>query len=316
MKIYGVTNLTGLIKRVWVFPVAILTLSNVLSGCSGLEVFGQTVAPGDTVSLAIQWQPDVYRDDAEIVITDSVGSTTIPATDSSVRSWVNAYPDPVSKVVVGQATSQGLGVGAKGWGQAIELVTTNGDKDWFQTIVLLDLPGTITPGPATIDVTVNGVSILPQPIALNVLNIAPVSPHDFLTEEYDQLTPNQFGVMERADHYTITFSGGATVPAAIELEMTHDPDKDNSGVGQAYVIPPRGDLKGVLWTDSGTTMKVLVIPTWIKTAEDISRTSDTPETLSWFKFYVAGGVTGLQTTSVSAYDLNGDQVTGVTASIN
>jgi hypothetical protein len=115
----------------------------------------------------------------------------------------------------------------------------------------------------------------------------------------------------------VTFAG-SQVPAAIQLELSHDPDRDAvGGSGQAYVVPPRGDLKSFAWTDTGTTMRVLITPTWQKTPEDISRTSGDPETLKWFKFYVAGDITGLQivSNSVQAFDSDGGPVTGITATL-
>lgn len=302
----------GLIGRFWLYAASIGASLIFLSGCNGLQVFGQTVAPGDTVALAIGWRPDVSRDQAEIVIQDSVGTLTLPASDPSIRNWMNVYPDPVSKLVVGTATQQDLGVSALSWGFAIDSVTTNGDKDWFETVIFLDLPPTIAEGPATIDVRVGGVSILPQPVALNVLSLPPNSPNLFETWEYGNLSVDRLLSMERMDHYTVTFDG-SVVPAAIQLDLSHNPDKDNGGPGQAYVVPPRGDLRSFNWTDTGTTMRVLITPTWNKTPEDISRTSGDPETLKWFKFYVAGGIAGLQIDSVQAFDSDGNPVPGITA---
>jgi len=314
MKKSGRETITGCIRRFWLYAVGIGISLVFLSGCSGLQVFGQSVAPGDTVALAISWRPDVSKDQAEIVIQDSAGTLTLPATDPSIRNWMNVYPDPVSKLVVGTATQQDLGVSALSWGFAIDSVTTNGDKDWFETVLFLDLPPTIAPGPATIDVQVGGVSILPQPVALNVLSLPPNSPNLFETSEYGNLSAARLHSMERAPHYTITF-GGTVVPAAIQVDLSHNPDKDNGGPGQAYVVPPRGDLRSFAWTDTGTTMRVLITPTWHKSPADVTRTSGDPETLKWFKFYVAGGITGLQIDSVQAYGSDGNPVSGLTASL-
>jgi hypothetical protein len=101
--------------------------------------------------------------------------------------------------------------------------------------------------------------------------------------------------------------------ASIQVSFIHDADADNGGSGQACVVPPRGELSSFAWTDTGTTMRVLITPTWHKPVEDVARTSSDPESLKWFKFYVAGNVTGLQVDSVQAFDSDGGPVTGITA---
>lgn len=292
---------------------AVSVTAILLSGCTGLQTFSQSVVPGDTVAIAIGWKPDVSRGQAVIVIQDSVGTQTMPATDPSVRAWINLYPDPVSRVVVGRETAQNLGVSAFAWGMGIDGETEN-DKDWFETVVFLDLPPSISPGAASVDVQVDGVSILPQAVALTVLPLAAGTPHTFETSEWGPLRTDQLRAMERANHHTVSFTGGSTLPAAIQLELTHDPDVDNGGAGQVYVIPPRGDIKSFNWSDSGTTLRVIITPAWLRTAEDqVADGVFYVETLKMYKFYIAGGITGLQITSVSAYDLDGNMIPDISA---
>jgi hypothetical protein len=289
-------------------------LAIVLSACSGLHTFSQAVRPGDTVAVAIDWQPSVSAEKATVVIRDSTGFVqSFTATDPVVRGWINLYPDPVSKVVVGRETAQALGVTASAYGIGVEN-ETGGDKDWFETVLFVDLPLNLSSGDATIDIQVAGGSVLQQPVAVNVLPLAEGAPHPFDTYEWGPLSSVQLSAMERADHYTVSFSG-PQVPAAIQVELNHDPDQDNSGTGQAYVIPPRGDLKSINWTDTGTVLRVLIAPAWHKTVEDADRTSFNAESMNWSKFYVAGGVTGLQVNNVQAFDMDGNPIAGISASV-
>ena len=299
----------------WKSTALWLFASVVLSGCAGIQSYPQIARSGDTVAVAIDRQADLSRQDIVIRVTDSRGpgfAQDIPGTDPAVRAWINVYPDPLSKLVVGRETGQTLGVGAKGWGLAAEY-ESNDSKDWFDSFLFLNLPTDLVTGAAAIDVLSSGLSILQQPIALEIIP-GTGAPAPFETYEYGYLTANQFGIMERADHHKVSFSG-AVVPSAVQVEITHDPDKDNGGVGQAYVVQSRADLNSINWTDDGTTLRVIVLPAWHKSAEDQSATADNVRQMNWFDFYVAGGLTGLQQPTITAYDDNGEAVTGVSAQI-
>ena len=110
--------------------------------------------------------------------------------------------------------------------------------------------------------------------------------------------------MERVAHFTIGFNG-STIPFAIQVDLSHSPDVDHGGSGRAYVINPRGDLKNVTWSDTGTNMRVIILPA---KAQALSNVHD-------YKFYVAGGVTNLTVLNVKAVDINGNNVSGVTAAL-
>jgi hypothetical protein len=115
-------------------------------------------------------------------------------------------------------------------------------------------------------------------------------------------------MMERADHYTVSFSG-PVVPASIDFTVAHAPDKDNAGTVQAYVSHYRSDLTAINWTDDGYNLHVIAMPMWLKTPEDQAAINIDPE-MSWFDFFIAGGLTGLQTPVVTGYDENGVPLTG------
>jgi len=104
----------------------------------------------------------------------------------------------------------------------------------------------------------------------------------------------------------MTFSG-STVPHSIQVDLTHDPDTASGGVGKVQVINTRGDIKSIAWTDDGANLWVLLTPT---KGQASLRMKD-------FKFYVAGDVTGFQVlpSDVSTFDINGNAVSGVTASV-
>ncbi len=61
----------------------------------------------------------------------------------------------------------------------------------------------------------------------------------------------------------------------------------------------------MVWNDDGTNLTVILTPT-----QGVTLTQ-----MLDFKFYIAGGITGLTQTSLKAYDVNGAPLSGVTASI-
>jgi len=293
----------------------------ILSGCAGLEPIPKFARAGDTVVVAADRQAAVSKQDITVRITDSNNnSQDIPGTDPAVRAWINVYPEPISKLIVGYETQQGLGVNARSWGLAAE-TQSDSTRNWFETFLIVDLPADVAEGWLSIDVLNGGVSILPAPNTMYIVpdNVVPNEtggPNIFSNYEYGGLNPDQLQNMERADHYTVTFDGNV-VPTAVQVDIAHAPDKQNNGVGQAYVAQPRGDINAISWTDDGMNLRVIITPSWYKTPEDQAATG-IERAMNWFDFYIAGGITGLQTPVVSAYDENGVLLTGldeVTATI-
>lgn len=277
-------------------------LSLMLAGCSGVKTYPAVARAGDTVSVAAGWKQDFSRKKILVIITDATGVQTfyLPG-DPAVRAVINLYPDPVSSLVVSQETGQDLTPYATTYSGLINSSITNGDKDWWQTVVFVDLPDTLPPGPATIEINTNTGESASS--TFEIIDGAGQA-ESFQAELNGPLSDYQLVSMERVSNYQVTFDAAA-VPYAIEVIFSHLPDSDNGGTGKAYVINPRGDLKNVIWSDDGTVLKVVLTPTHSKY---LSAMSD-------FKFYVAGGIDGLTLTSVQAVDSNGNPLSGVTASI-
>ncbi len=285
--------------------------------CVGTQTFTPAARPGDTVALALGWQKNLARQNVTVTITDAVGTvTTYAPNDTHVRGIVNMYPDPASRAVVGTMTGQDLGYQATNTGRLINGFATNTptgehDDDWWQTTMLLDLPTTLAIGTATIAIADSGgASIQPANIAVlpgtgssnNFTIYAPWGGTPSLLSTWPQLLDS----MERADRYTVSFStyqdanGNYVIPHSLQVQFTH-----TLNVGKTWVVNPRGDIKNVVWNDDGTNITVLLIPT---NGQTLTQMLD-------FKFYIAGGITGLTQTGLKAYDINGNAMSGVTASI-
>jgi hypothetical protein len=243
------------------------------------------------------------RDNITVTITPSSGNPIVYApNDPAVRAVINLYPDPVSSLFVSMESNQDLTPAARTYGSLMLNYIPQREKDWWQTSVFVDLPASLSTGTASIEISdpSGGYAYSEMEIVAGV-----GAPNKFDANINGPLNPNQLASMERVPHFTVDFNGSA-IPFAIQVDLFHDPDVDHGGSGRAHVINPRGDLKNVTWSDSGTAMRIIVITA---KAQALSNIHD-------YKFYVAGGVTNLNVLNVKAVDINGNAVSGVTAMVD
>lgn len=288
-------------------PVLLAVLSTfLLFGCSGVKTFHQVAQVGDTVAVATGWQPNFSRDKINVYVYASDNTEMIFGPDDpSIRAVVNMYPDPVSSIVVSRRTGQNITSDAVTYGNTTATFANN-QEDWFQTIVFFDLPLTLPGGvPFPTGTTYVGVAEAADPNNTYIesrfnLVAGTGERHDFESFGAGTLDRKKLAVLERASYFDVTFSG-TTLPHAIQLELTHD-----TGVGQAYAVNPISGMKNISWSDDGSVLKVILMP-----SEDGLITDFTD-----FRFYVAGGITNLTNVSgVQAFDINGSPVSGVSVSV-
>lgn len=286
----------------WAFMLAALLSMSILAGCSGTSTFREVARAGDTVALAAGWKHKFSRDNITVTITPPVGGAIVYGpNDARVRLVVNLYPDPVSSILVSRQTGQDLTDGAQTYAQTTS-TWTGGDTDWWQTTVFIDLPTTIPTGRSTI--TISNPQGETVSSTVNIVD-GTGSSSPFSTNPGGPLNIYELASLERVKHNTVNFTG-STIPFAIELNLTHDPDVDHGGAGRAGVINPRGEIKSVQWQDTGTNLHVILLPS---STQLLSNMVD-------FKFYVAGNITNLSLVNVKAYDVNGNPVAGVAASVD
>jgi len=273
------------------------------SGCAGVNTFSSSARAGDTVALSLGWNQPITRDNLRVDITSGSASYTYAPNDPNVRMVANFYPDPASRLIVGRETNQSLGVNASAQAQNLETTVTGNDKDYAQTMLLVDLPATLPTGTATIK-------------AMSATTLAPIGP-DIAVTIIDgggspatlagtggPATPEMLGALERSAFKTVSFSG-SVISYALQLDLTYTPAS-----GTPWVVNPRGDLKNVSWTVDGTggRLKIILLP-----ANQVN-----PTQWSVFKLLVAGDMSGLAIDqgSVKAFDASGNPVTGITAQLN
>ncbi|MES2354416.1 MAG: hypothetical protein V4568_08420 [Pseudomonadota bacterium] len=289
-------------NRILLLGAALLALT--LGACSSPNSFTTAARSGDTIVLAIGWNKDVKRSELTVSITPTGGGAPIVYSpgDARVRSVANMYPDPASRLVVGTETAQSMGTNASTLGNAINNSVTGQDKDWGQTIVVLDLPTSMPTGPATIAFSKAGTSLAPN-INITILS-GPGVPNTFAgSSAPPTTTADMLASLERGPSYAVSFNGATVVPHAIQLDLNH-----TAGTGKTWVVNPRGDLKSATWNDTGSKITVMLTPVNGKTLGNLAH----------FKFYVSGGVTGVAyaSSSLKAYDINGNAITGITTTVS
>lgn len=279
-------------------------LALLAGGCSSPNSFTLAARQGDTISLAVGWNKNVTRGNLSVKITSSAGPViTYPVGDARIRAIANMYPDPVSKLVVGTETGQALGVNANTLGNAINAGATNYDRDWGQTMVFVDLPDPLATGTATIELLQGTVAVAP-PIVVTILAGAG-SANTFTGSSplpTGTTTANMLGSLERSTSYAVAFGGATVIPYAIQLDLDH-----TANIGKTWIANPRGDLKNITWNDAGSRITVMMTPS----------NGLTPISMSYFKFYVSGGIAGLAyvANSFKAYDINGNAISGIAPTI-
>jgi hypothetical protein len=266
--------------------LALISIIPGLTGCAGTKAFTTAARAGDTVALAVGWNKNVSRANLSAVITPaSGGSVTYNPGDTNIRAVFNMYPDPVSRLVVGTETNQSLGYNANVHGASLGGLVTGDDKDLSQTMVLLNLPASLAVGNATVDLYAGAT-----PLSTHTVQILSGTGSANLFEgAAGSLTAEQLRTLERAAASVVTFSA-VIVPHSIYLEVPH-----TFGVGVPWVVNPRGDLKNVSWTDTGSVLKIVITPVSGASIPQIGH----------FKFYISGGLTGFGAPYVKAYDVNG-----------
>lgn len=280
----------------------ILSICMLLAGCSGMQTFSASARAGDTTIVAAGWKKNFSRDEITVTITPSSGAPFVylPG-DPAIRAVVNLYPDPLSSLIVSDRSDQDITTSAQIYSYLITF-NADGDRDWWETTVYLDLPDTLPPGEALITIeNMQGDSVSSS---INIVD-GPGQSDEFLTKTNGALRPEQLVSLERVSHYEVTISA-SIVPYAVELRLSHNPDNLNGGVGQAHVINPRGDIKNVSWNGDGHSLRVLLTPVNSMQLDDVMD----------FKFYVAGGIEGLIVDDVIAVSETGSLLSGVSAIVS
>jgi hypothetical protein len=286
----------------WLRVLLLFMSSLIVIGCAGTRSFNEYARAGDTVAIPTGWKQHFSPDNITVTITPSTGVPVVyqPA-DPAIKGVVNVPIDPLSSMVVSRETDIDQTPHARTYSSVIQSNFTGNDKDWWQTVVFLDLPQSLPLGQTRIDIeNTDGEWSTARVEIIDGIG----QPHTFSAEMLGPMTATQRQSLLRVANYTVSFSG-LELPQSIQLDMSHDPDIHHGGVGHAHVVNPIGYIKNAAWSDDGFTTRVLLTP-----AREASIKS-----LTDYKFYVAGGLENLAIKGLRAFDSAGFPVSGISASI-
>ena len=306
----------------------VVFLGVIIAGCTGGRTFHDYARAGDTVAVAAGYAQNLQRGNIVVTITDNLNTVTTytpgQAGYQAVRGSVNMYPDPVSSLVLSDRLKKDVTPGARTYANVVNNGSTGNDRDWWETIIFVDLPDPMALGDATIEIADLGatesvssiVTIVPDDSGTGTGGTANIFEANIDGTQFQVADPH-FAAMERAEHFVVSFAG-STVPHAIQVDLTHDADAAHGGAGTPYVVTTVSDIKSLSWAPvgtSGTDVRVIITP-----ANNAGFF-----TMNDLKFYVAGGVTGLDVVDqdtndgdldVLAFDIDGNPLaTEVTATV-
>lgn len=281
--------------------IFILSLCTVfLMSCGALRTFHEYARAGDTVAVPIGTKANFNKDNITVTITPSIGDNIVlSATDPKIRGIINYYPDPISSMNVSREIQEDITASSKTYAFTV-LFMANNDKDYFQTVVFVDLPATLPPGLTQVEVA-NDLGESHQ-VTLDVIEGVGIA--NSFNADFNSgllLDANMLDSLARASHTTVNIASDV-IPHAVEISFTHDPDVSIGGTGKAFVVNPLGYRKSLHWTDDGTNMMIIM---------NESKTG-LIDHMNDYKFYIAGTVTGLQFSTVKGYDINGVLIPDVT----
>ncbi|MDH5387592.1 MAG: hypothetical protein OEY06_03975 [Gammaproteobacteria bacterium] len=287
---------TTLKKMLILFICAVSLIS-----CGALRTFHEYARAGDTIAVPVGTKANFSKDNITVTITPPVGNIIVlNATDPKVRAIINFYPDPISSMIVSREIGTNLTPAATTYADTM-LITAGRDKDYFQTVVFIDLPATLPVGLTQVEIS-NGLGELHQ-ATLDVID--GIGTANSFNSDFSSgllLSADMLDSLARTSHTTVNIDS-AVIPHAIEISFTHDPDASIGGVGKAFVVNPLGYRKTLHWSDDGTNMTIIMNES---KAGLIDHMND-------YKFYITGTVTGLVFGTVKGYDINGALISGVTA---
>lgn len=281
-----------------------------LTSCGGLRTFHDYARAGDTVAVPVGMQPTFNKDNITVTITPSAGSPIVlQSSNPAIRAIINLYPDPVSSMIVSREINEDLTSGAIGY-ESTTRTSANDDKDWYQTTVFVDIPLLLTNGSSFPDgltqIEITDAQGNSHTMTLDV--IAGTGTANTFLAEIDQfpapvtLNSSMLDSLSRVPHTVVFIESTGTIPNAIELTLSHDPDESVGGAGKAFIVNPLGYRKNISWHDDGINLKTIITESRNGIIDDMKD----------YKFYITGTVSNIQLSSIVGYDNNGNEISGIT----
>ncbi len=207
------------------YKILTLLICILITSCGGQRAFHEYARAGDTIAIPVGMKASFNKDNIAINITPSVGAPIIlGATDPSIRAVINLYPDPISNMIVSREINTDITPFASTYGHQT-LLRANNDKDYYETTVFLDLPSSLPVGLTNIEVSDGTISHNSTLDVIEGNGSANTFDSDIdRTSSGFSLTDIMLDTLSRSSHTEVSFTS-STLPHAIEISFTHDPDE-------------------------------------------------------------------------------------------
>jgi hypothetical protein len=204
-----------------------------LSACTSVNTFPGVARPGDTVSFMVGGSAQARKGNVSATLTDASGQAFDLQALGLVRSVFNLRAD-------GRAVGQHYG------DYFDRYVSWGFGHEPLQTIMVADLPGNASPGPATLTIFLNGltdnssgVGAGPYTVSLEIIP-GSGSTEQFLRHTLGGNSPVDFAQLETTSNAQISFGFNNTPVGAASLVIDFDetavnPDDLNLHVPESTV---------------------------------------------------------------------------------
>ena len=206
-----------------------------LSACTSVNTFPNIARPGDTFSFMVGGSAQVRKENIGITLTDAGGQVFDLQALGMVRSVFNLRAD-------------GRAVGLHYGSYFDRYVSWGFGHEPLQTVMVADLPVNAAPGPATLTVTLNGItdnsSGVASPFTIS-LEIIPGSgsSEQFLHPALNAILPVDFPQLETAPNALVSFGTNYLAPiGAASLVIDFDETAINPADLNLYV--PESTVRG------------------------------------------------------------------------
>ncbi|MBS1217764.1 MAG: hypothetical protein H6R21_897 [Proteobacteria bacterium] len=230
-----------------------------LSACTSINTFPNIARPGDTISFMVGGSAQARKENISISLTDAGGHVFDLQALGRVRSVFNLRAD-------------GRAEGTHYSPYLESYISWAFGHEPLQTVMIADLPGNAAPGPATLTVTLNGITdnssgtgAGPFTVSLEIIP-GSGSSEQFLHPTLGATPPVDFTRLETAPNAQISFGTGYIPIGAASLVIDFDetainPDDLNLYVPESTVRSGAFGMtqRMVYWHQDGQNLYVDII---------------------------------------------------------
>jgi len=245
-------------------------------------------------------KPNFNKDNISITITPSSGLPIVLSSDDpAIRGIINLYPDPISSMKISPQLNQDITPSARAYADTTRF-TANGNNDWYQTSVFMDLPISLPVGLTQIEIT-NGLGSSHSATLDIIEGIG--QPNTFSTDSSAvDLDKAMFDSLARISHKTFNLQS-EILPSAVELLFEYPADMPERIRDKIFVVNPLGERKNLHWSNVGVNLKILITESKGGVIDNIND----------YKFYITGTASNYLTfVSLQGFDIDGYPISGIT----